>query len=171
MGQPYLVSLDLSGHPVLVIGGGRIATRKVEGLLASGAEITVIAPEVSSRLRELAADGSIALIQRAFDILDLSRPALLTFAATNDHDLNWAIVQQLRREGRLVNGADAESGRNFSTPATARLEDATWAVTTDEGDPVRAKAIKEELIRGAGILARGRGEAATDSAGLRPAAR
>jgi len=141
MGQPYLISLDLRDQPVLVIGGGRIATRKVEGLLASGARITVIAPELSPRLRELAALGRVELIQRAFDILDLSRPGLLTFAATNDHDLNWAIVQQLRREGRLVNGADAESGRNFSTPATSRLENATLAVATDEGDPVRAKAL------------------------------
>ena len=141
MSNPYLISLDLANQPVLVIGGGRIATRKVEGLLPSGARITVIAPEISVRLSELALAGLIEVIERAFDIDDLSRPALLTFAATNDHDLNWAIVQQLRREGRLVNGADAESGRNFSTPATARLENATLAVATDEGDPVRAKAL------------------------------
>lgn len=146
MRQPYLISLDLTDQPVLVIGGGRIATRKVEGLLDSGARITVIAPELSPRLRELAALGRVELIQRAFDILDLSRPALLTFAATNDHDLNWAIVQQLRRDGRLVNGADAESGRNFSTPATARTENATLAVATDEGDPVRAKGLLARAI-------------------------
>ncbi|MCC6150144.1 MAG: uroporphyrinogen-III C-methyltransferase [Planctomycetes bacterium] len=146
MRQPYLISLDLTDQPVLVIGGGRIATRKVEGLLDSGARITVIAPELSPRLRELAALGRVELIPRAFDILDLSRPALLTFAATNDHDLNWAIVQQLRRDGRLVNGADAESGRNFSTPATARTENATLAVATDEGDPVRAKGLLARAI-------------------------
>jgi uroporphyrin-III C-methyltransferase/precorrin-2 dehydrogenase/sirohydrochlorin ferrochelatase len=146
MRQPYLISLDLTDQPVLVIGGGRIATRKVEGLLDSGARITVIAPELSPRLRELAALGRVELIRRAFDILDLSRPALLTFAATNDHDLNWAIVQQLRRDGRLVNGADAESGRNFSTPATARTENATLAVATDEGDPVRAKGLLARAI-------------------------
>ena len=147
MGQPYLISLDLTDQPVLVIGGGRIATRKVEGLLASGAHITVIAPELSPRLRELAALGRVELIPRAFDILDLSRPALLTFAATNDHDLNWAIVQQLRRDGRLVNGVDAESGRNFSTPATARIENATVAVSTDEGDPRRARQLRDSLVR------------------------
>jgi len=141
-----LISLDLTDQPVLVIGGGRIATRKVEGLLQSGARITVIAPELSPRLRELAALGRVELIQRAFDILDLSRPAMLTFAATNDRDLNWAIVQQLRRDGRLVNGADAESGRNFSTPATARTENATLAVATDEGDPVRAKGLLARAI-------------------------
>lgn len=146
MRQPYLISLDLTDQPVLVIGGGRIATRKVEGLLQSGARITVIAPELSPRLRELAALGRVELIQRAFDILDLSRPAMLTFAATNDRDLNWAIVQQLRRDGRLVNGADAESGRNFSTPATARTENATLAVATDEGDPVRAKGLLARAI-------------------------
>lgn len=147
MSNPYLISLDLSDQPVLVIGGGRIATRKVEGLLASAARITVIAPEISPRLRELAATGSIEVIARAFDIHDLSRESLLTFVATNDYDLNWAIVQQLRREGRLVNGADAESGRNFSTPATARIDNATLAISTDEGDPRRAMQLRDSFVR------------------------
>lgn len=148
MGQPYLISLDLSGQPVLVVGGGRIATRKVEGLLATGAKIRVVALVASRRLRELAGIGSIDLVERAFDIHDLDRPAALTFAATHDADLNWAIVQQLRREGRLVNGVDPESGRNFSTPATARLEGATLAVATDDGDPRRAKALRDALAKG-----------------------
>jgi uroporphyrin-III C-methyltransferase/precorrin-2 dehydrogenase/sirohydrochlorin ferrochelatase len=145
----YLISLDLENQPVLVIGGGRVATRKVLGLTEAGARITIVAPEVSQEISDLAGSGRLTLIQRAFDLLDLSRPALLTFAATNDHDLNWAIVQHLRREGRLVNGVDRESSRNFSVPATARIENATLAVSTDEGDPLRAKAVRDHLIAGA----------------------
>jgi len=143
MQETYIISLELRDQPVLVVGGGTIATRKVLGLLKSGAQITVIAPEVSERLSELAGAGKLTLLLRPFEVQDLARPAQLTFAATNDAELNWLIVKNLRGQGRLVNGADSRSGRNFSTPAVARLDRATLAVVTDNGDPVRAKALRD----------------------------
>src|SRR5439155_443124 len=68
---PYPVVLDLGGRPVLVVGGGAVAERKVEGLRAAGASIMVVSPRVSARLAKMADDGDIRVRLRSYRRSDL----------------------------------------------------------------------------------------------------
>ncbi|NUQ35859.1 MAG: hypothetical protein HUU29_13075, partial [Planctomycetaceae bacterium] len=91
--QPYIAAIDLRNAPVLVIGGGRIGTRKALALIQAGANITVIAPELHDELRPYLANGRIRWINRKYRTLDLNEPAVLIFAATDDGELNARIVE------------------------------------------------------------------------------
>ncbi len=145
MSLPFLLNLQLENEPALVIGAGKIATRKIAGLIEAGAQVTVIAPNVSLQVEEWAATGEIRVIQRRWQPADANIPAVLTFAATNDPKINALVVAAGRKRGRLVNGADTESGRNFSSPAIARLEKATVAVSSHDGNPEVAQEIRDEI--------------------------
>ncbi len=88
---PYPVVLDLGGRPVLVVGGGAVAERKVEGLRAVGASITVVSPRVSARLAKMADDGDIRVRLRSYRRSDL-RGVAIVFAATDDRNVNAAVA-------------------------------------------------------------------------------
>ncbi len=138
MSRPYLVNLDLEGRPVVVVGAGRVAARKVRGLLKAGAQVTVIAPLASRAILRRAQNGGLLWLRRPWRPEDADRPALLVFAATNDAGVNADIVKAVRARGRLANGVDRSSGRDFSTPATARIKGLTVAVSS--GNPAKSKA-------------------------------
>lgn len=145
MSLPYLLNLRLENEPVVVVGAGRIATRKIAGLLEAHANVTVIAPSVSLQVEEWAALGDIRLLQRRWRPEDADLPARLTFAATDSPEVNAQVVAAARERGRLVNGVDTASGRDFSTPALARTRDATIAVSSHTGDPEVAKRVRDSI--------------------------
>jgi len=87
----FPVNLLLKSRKCLLVGGGKVASRKLLKLLDSGAEIMVIAPECSGQIRALAAEGRIELHQRSFQDSDLDG-AFLVYAATDDHALNLKIT-------------------------------------------------------------------------------
>ncbi len=143
--QPYIAAIDLRNAPVLVIGGGRIGTRKALALIQAGANITVIAPELHDELRPYLANGRIRWINRKYRTLDLNEPAVLIFAATDDGELNARIVEDGKRRGRLVNGASKGSGRNFSTPASFVHGGLTFSVASGGEDLDKAIAWRNRL--------------------------
>ena len=87
----YPVFLDLRNRKCVVAGGGAVAERKVRGLLAAGADVTVIARVASNSLETLAAAGRVRLVRRAFDRSD-ARGAFLVFAATDRASVNEEVV-------------------------------------------------------------------------------
>src|SRR4051812_16496793 len=97
-GGRYPVMVDLAGRPCLVVGGGAIATRKVLGLLASDASITVVSPSLSGPLAELHAAGTIAWIEGRYLALGSAgsladpRPWSFVVAATDDAAVNAQVV-------------------------------------------------------------------------------
>src|SRR2546425_6261784 len=105
----YPIFIEMRDRPVLVVGGGDVAERKVEGLLAAGAAVTVVSPSLTPRLATLAASGRIRHEARPYQTGDLACFAL-GFVATGDERVNAAVAREGRRRGMWVN-ADRKSTR------------------------------------------------------------
>src|SRR5690242_15654645 len=90
----YPIFLDLAGKPVLMVGAGKVALRKTKGLLEAGAAVTVVAPRAEPEFTGL----PLTLRLRKFRPADLNG-AILTFAATDDRQVNRAVTLAARRRG------------------------------------------------------------------------
>lgn len=102
----YPLLLDGSRVGALVVGGGRVAHRKAMALLECGAAVRVVAPDITSVLREAAPHWPrLELAQRAYTSADIG-DAVLVIAATNVRDVNAAVAADAMARGRLVNVAD-----------------------------------------------------------------
>jgi len=143
---PYPVVLDLGGRLVLVVGGGAVAERKVEGLRAAGASITVVSPRVSARLAKMADDGDIRVRRRAYRRSDL-RGVVVVFAATDDRNVNAAVATDARRRRIWVNAADDPDHCDFILPSVLRRGSLLVSVTTGGRSPALARIVREELER------------------------
>jgi len=140
----YPVFFDLSDRPVLVIGGGRLALEKVEGLLAAEACVTVVAPALSETLRSLADEGRIAHIAREYERGDM-RGMTIVMAARDDSSGNLELQEDARALGIPLNAADDPEHCDFILPAVVRRPPLTLAISTGGGSPAVARRLREEL--------------------------
>jgi siroheme synthase-like protein len=140
----YPIFLDLSGRRCVVIGGGPVAERRVEGLLASGADLTLISPMVTDRLKKLAAQGAIRHLERAYEPGDLAGYELV-FVATDDGAVNHAVFSEARSRAIWVNSADDPANCDFILPAAIRRGDLSVAISTGGASPAATRMIREEL--------------------------
>jgi uroporphyrin-III C-methyltransferase/precorrin-2 dehydrogenase/sirohydrochlorin ferrochelatase len=115
----YPVSLDVSGRRCLVVGGGGVALRKVQGLVEDGARVRVIAPDVVEPLAAMAAKCVIELERRTYASGDATG-FVLVFAATDSYEVNQRIGVDAREAGAWVNLADDPDGSTFHLPARIR---------------------------------------------------
>lgn len=143
-----LMGLDLTGRAVLVAGGGPVAARRAQALLADGAAVTVVAPDVCETLRDLALAGEVVLHRREVESGDLDG-AWLVHTATGDSITDLAVVAWA--EERRIFCIDAGSrGRpaagSARTPATTRTGDLVLGVvSTGAADPRRSVAARDAL--------------------------
>jgi uroporphyrin-III C-methyltransferase / precorrin-2 dehydrogenase / sirohydrochlorin ferrochelatase len=135
----YPLLLDLSGRRVLVVGGGSVATRRVRALLAAGADVTVVAPEVADALRH----SPIEIRDAAFVADDLEG-AWLALACTDDPAVNAAVAEAARGRRVFCVRADSAADGTARTPAVLRRDGLTVAVTGGD-DPVRAVALRDAV--------------------------
>jgi len=129
---------------VAVIGGGEVAERKVESLIGTGAAITVISPELTPRLKALAADGRIHVQRRAYAHGDCKGAALI-FSATDDPAVSEAVFQEAQKAGALVNTADQPVLCDFIMPAVVRRGDIAIAISTGGQSPALAASLRREI--------------------------
>ncbi len=115
----FAAMLALQDKRCLVAGGGGVALRKVDGLLAEGAQVTVVAPRAVDALVRLARKGDIILLSRPYRPGDTAGYALV-FAATNDRDVNRQISNEAQERGIWVNVADDPELCTFHLPAVIR---------------------------------------------------
>src|SRR5690349_5142512 len=101
----YPLLLELEGRRCIVVGGGPVGERKVDGLLAVGAAVTVVSSEVMPALSALAADGRITLVRRVYRDGDLEGAALV-FTALDDPRATAVVAEEARRRGIWLNAAD-----------------------------------------------------------------
>src|SRR5439155_4583957 len=113
----------------VVMGGGAVAEQKVLGLLSAGAHVTVVSPETTPRLAELAAAGEIDLRRRPYRSGDLAG-ARLAIAGTDDRAANAAVWAEAEREGVLKNAVDDPNHCSFMAPPVHRSGTITDASTT-----------------------------------------
>ncbi|MEW6113527.1 MAG: bifunctional precorrin-2 dehydrogenase/sirohydrochlorin ferrochelatase [Thermodesulfobacteriota bacterium] len=145
--KAYPLMMLIHGKPVLVVGGGRVALRKVRNLLECGAEVTVISPEVEDELQNLAAEGSVHWIAEAFReelVPSIPEPALI-FGTTDQRDVNARINRFAAERGIPCNIADVPELCTFTVPAVVSRGDLTIAVSTSGASPALARRIRERL--------------------------
>ena len=140
----YVACLRLSGRRCVVVGGGDIGLEKVEGLLASGGEVTLVAPEAIDALASLAEEGSIAWEQRPYEPADLEG-TFIVIAATDDTDVNIGVYEDAERRAMLVNIVDVPPLCNFILPAIVRTGPLAIAISTAGASPALAKRIKRQI--------------------------
>ncbi len=140
----YPVSLNLAGKRCIVVGGGKVATRKTLALVAAGACVTVIAPQLTSQLAQLRDRGLVDHLPRRYQDGDLAE-AFVTIAATDDPATNLAVAIEARRHRALVNVADDASLSDFSVPAVLRRGDMAIAVTSGGNSPAMAGWVRDRL--------------------------
>jgi len=140
----YPIFLDLRGRRCLVVGGGREGQRKVEGLLAAGGVVTVIAPELTSDLQARLAAGELEFVQREYRDGDLEGYELC-MVATDDGAVNAAVAREGKRQRIWVNAADDPPNCDFILPAVIRRGAITLAASTGGASPALARRLREEL--------------------------
>ena len=140
----YLVNLALEGRTAVVVGAGRVARRKVEGLAQAGASVRVVAPEACAEIQAQETAGQVAWVREHYRKAHLEG-AVLVMAATSDEAVNAQVAQDARELGILVNVVDRPSLCTFTVPATLRRGDLMLAAATSGRCPALASAVREEL--------------------------
>ncbi len=136
----YPIFLKLSGRKCAVVGGGKVASRKVARLLEAGADVTVVAPEVSPEIADLASQGRLRWLKREY-APDVLADAFLVFAATDCPETNRRVAQDAHDAGALVNVASG-SGGDFLVPSVIRRGDLTIAIGTGGASPEVARRLR-----------------------------
>jgi len=140
----YPIFLNLSGRPCVVIGGGGIAERKVEGLRAADAAVTVVAPDLTRRLTALATAGEIRHVARGFRPGDLDG-ADLAMVAVSDSCLSAVVAAEARRHKIWLNAADDPVRCDFILPAVLQRGPLAIAVATGGTSPALSRAVRDWL--------------------------
>ncbi len=136
----YPIFLSVKDKRVVVAGAGRVALRKVRGLLEAGACVTVVAPRALPEFDLL----PVRVVRRKVRASDLNG-ALLVFAATNDRRANRAVGAAAAKRGILANVADAPEECDFLTPARVARGKLQIAVSTGGDNPRLAAALRKKL--------------------------
>ncbi len=140
----YMACLRLAGRRCLVVGGGEVGLEKVEGLLACGGAVTLVAPEAHPALAALAGEGSIEWKARGYTRDDLDG-MFLVIAATGDSEVNIAVSHDAEARAMLVNVVDVPPLCNFILPAVVRSGPLAIAISTAGASPALAKRMKGEI--------------------------
>lgn len=136
----YPVMLDLTDVPVLLVGGGVIASRKAAQLLDAGARLTVVAPDVQPELAARATE----VRERRYDPTDLDGQQLV-MTATDDPVVNAQVAADARARGTWVNSADDPANCSFILPAVTRRGPVVVAVGTDGSSPALARYLRDRI--------------------------
>lgn len=140
----YPVFIELQDRPCLVIGGGREAQRKVEGLLAAEGTVTLVSPALTDDLKRLLADGRFTWIEREYREGDVEGYEVV-MVATDDGAVNATVSAEGKRRRVWVNAADDPPNCDFILPAVIRKGSITIAASTGGGSPALARRLREEL--------------------------
>jgi precorrin-2 dehydrogenase / sirohydrochlorin ferrochelatase len=160
MTRYYMACLDLRGRDCLVVGGGRVATEKVHGLLDCEASVTVVAPAIDEELEHL----RVRLVRRPFSRSDVVG-RFLVVAATNDRSVNAEVSSAARERETFCNVADDPDLCSFILPAIVRRDPIVVGVSTGGASPALAQRIRSDV---AGLIGPEHAEAARRLEALRP---
>ncbi|MEU6426650.1 uroporphyrinogen-III C-methyltransferase [Microbispora sp. NPDC046973] len=141
---PYLLGLRLDGRRVLVVGGGRVAQRRVPALLDAGASVTLVSPGVTPALDDLIAAGRVTWERRPYQVGDCDG-AWLVHACTDHRDVNTAVAAEAEAKRIWCVRADDKDASAAWTPASGRVDEVGVAVTAG-GDPRRAAGIRDAIV-------------------------
>lgn len=141
----YPANLILGGRRVLMVGAGRIAARKAGALLAAGADVHVVAPELGDEIRAWRDAGRLSADERGFEPSDLDG-AWLAYTATDDPAVNRSVYQEGERRLTFVNSADDPENCSLTLMSIVRRGDLQIAIGTAGRSPALATHLKERLL-------------------------
>ncbi len=144
-GLPILLA-NLGDVRTVVVGGGTVAEGKVLQMLESNANVTIISPELTPKLRELAALGEITHIQREYQPGDFAG-AFLVIGATDDRAVNAAVWEEAKGRNILCNVVDDPPHCNFYAVSVVRQGDLTIGISTNGVAPALANRIRRRFER------------------------
>jgi precorrin-2 dehydrogenase/sirohydrochlorin ferrochelatase len=159
----YPVFLELTGRRTVVVGGGAVAARKSQGLLAAGARLVVVADRISDMMMAFCADSNTELIKSRYS-KDYLVGAVLVIAATNDRRLNRRIYKDCQELEILCNVVDSPKHCDFFVPAVVKRGDLQIAIGTEGQSPAYAGHIRKKLE---GIFTEKHGEFLTEIEAMR----
>jgi siroheme synthase-like protein len=140
----YPIHLSLIGRRALVVGAGRVATRKIERLVETRAEVRVVARDASAPIRKLAAAQALTLEIR--DVVEADVPgSFLVIAATDNAAVNTQVALWARAHGALISRVDAPDESDFTIPAFVRGEHVEATVSTYGRAPSASRRLGREL--------------------------
>lgn len=137
----YPAFINLKDKKVVVVGGGKVAERKILSLNKAGANVKVISPSLTKRLLREREMGRIIHIARNYRRNDL-KGVFLVIAATDSSEINTQIAEDAPA---LVNVVDVPSECNFIAPSLVQRGDLIIAISTSGASPALSKAIRKEL--------------------------
>ena len=140
----YPINLKIKGKLCVVIGGGRVAERKVKNLLRCGARVRVVSPDLTKLLSKWVSQGKIAYTRREYRTSHLKR-AFLVYAATSNRKANAKIARDAAEQKLLVNVADAAKESTFILPAVLRKREVSIAVSTNGLSPAKSVRIRDRI--------------------------
>jgi uroporphyrin-III C-methyltransferase/precorrin-2 dehydrogenase/sirohydrochlorin ferrochelatase len=141
---PYPAGLRLAGRRVVVVGGGHVAQRRVPGLIAAGADVLVVAPDVTPAIEGLFGGSEITWARRRFEPADLDG-AWYAVAATDDAEANAAVSVAAEERRVFCVRADDATQATAWTPAVGRHAGVTVAVLGNR-DPRRSASVRDEIL-------------------------
>jgi len=140
----YLVSLNVENRICLVVGGGKVAERKVHSLLDRGALVRLASPEITEGIKKLVQKGKVEHIRENYQESYLDG-AFLVIGATDEEEVNARVSADCMNRGILINVVDDPPRGNFYVPAVVQRGPLQIAVSTDGKSPMLARKIRERL--------------------------
>jgi len=140
----YPVFLKLEGRKILIVGGGAVAEQKIEGVLRSATDVTVIAPHITPRIREWAEEARLIYIAQEFRA-GMAQGYFLVIAATDSPDVNHAVYAEASAAGALCNAVDDIPYCDFYAPALVSRGDFQIAISTGGNSPALAQRVRKNL--------------------------
>ncbi|WED23153.1 siroheme synthase [Vibrio sp. JC009] len=142
--QYFPLYMDLKGKPVLVVGGGEVASRKVETLVRAGAEITLVSPELTETLHSYVDDKKCKWVKERYDSKYM-QGFVQVWATTDDSDLNHQVHADAKAGNILVNVVDDKDYCDFITPSIVNRGRIQIGISSGGSSPVLVRNIRERL--------------------------
>lgn len=140
----YPVNLEITNRPCMVVGGGSVAQRKALALLAAGACVTILSPQVTQYLAELIQQGKIFHIARSYQQGDIVG-FFIVICATDNKVVNQLVAKEASEAGVLTNVADAPELGNFIVPSQIAHGDLLITISTGGKSPALARKLGTEI--------------------------
>lgn len=142
----YPIMVNMTGKPVVIVGGGEVAARKVSDLLEAGALVKVISPEFNDQIIKAAESfrGKVVLLKREYRKNDLDG-AFIVFSATNDPEVNAEVFAEAEQNGILINAVDDPPNCSFYVPSFVRRGDLLFSLSTGGASPAMAARLRREI--------------------------
>jgi precorrin-2 dehydrogenase/sirohydrochlorin ferrochelatase len=137
----YPAFINLNGKNCVVVGGGKVAERKILSLIRCGAKVKVISPVITDTLEKYKSKKQIKHIKRKYRKGDLKN-AFLVIAATSDKEINKRVSDEATC---LINAVDMPEMANFIVPSVINRGMMTIAISTSGASPAMAKAVRKEI--------------------------